>query len=31
MQERLADALKVHDVDYADIRIEDKIESTLTI
>ncbi len=27
MQERLADALKVHDVDYADIRIEDKTES----
>jgi TldD protein len=27
MQERLADALKVHAVDYADIRIEDKTES----
>ena len=27
MRDRLAEALKVHDVDYADIRIEDKIES----
>jgi len=27
MQDRLAEALKVHDVDYADIRIEDKTES----
>ena len=27
MQDRLTDALKVHDVDYADIRIEDKTES----
>jgi TldD protein len=27
MRDRLAEALKVHDVDYADIRIEDKTES----
>ncbi len=27
MQDRLTEALKVHDVDYADIRIEDKTES----
>ncbi len=27
MRDRLTDALKVHDVDYADIRIEDKTES----
>ncbi len=27
MRDRLTEALKVHDVDYADIRIEDKTES----
>jgi hypothetical protein len=27
MRARLTEALKVHDVDYADIRIEDKTES----
>src|SRR5512139_3542181 len=27
MRDRLTEALKIHDVDYADIRIEDKTES----
>ena len=27
MRDRLTEALKVHDVDYAEIRIEDKTES----
>ena len=27
MQDRLSEALKSHDVEYADIRIEDKTES----
>lgn len=30
MQDRLAEALKTHDVDYADIRIEDKTSSQVT-
>ena len=29
MQDRLAEALKAHDVDYADIRIEDKTRSNV--